>query len=98
MGGKVCPKLNIGLTPIANKYPEGNVKRTLKRKLKVLEIAEGKANGIGIRSEIAVRLVCNSWWRNLPCPWLCAYVQCVFLSVPASSTAAMLPNTGDSIA
>ena len=98
MGGKVCPKLNIGLTPIANKYPEGNVKRTLKRKLKVLEIAEGKANGIGIRSEIAVCLVCNSWWRNLPCPWLCAYVQCVFLSVPASSTAAMLPNTGDSIA
>merc|ERR1712217_168495 len=22
VGGKVCPKLNIGLTPIVNKYPE----------------------------------------------------------------------------
>ena len=46
MGGNFHLKLNIGLRPIANKYHEGNVKRTLKRKLKVPEIAEIKANGM----------------------------------------------------
>ena len=30
--------------PIANKYREGKVKRTLKRELKVLEIVKGEAN------------------------------------------------------
>ena len=44
-GGKFHLKLNIGLRLIANKYHEGKVKRTLKRKLKVPEIAERKANG-----------------------------------------------------
>ena len=44
-GGRIHPKLNICLGPIVNKYHEGNVKRTLKRKLKVLEIAAMKANG-----------------------------------------------------
>ena len=38
-------KLNICLRPIANKYHEGRVKRTLERELKVPELAEGKANG-----------------------------------------------------
>ena len=33
------------LKPIANKYHEGKVKRTLKRELKVPEIAEREANG-----------------------------------------------------
>ena len=37
MGGKFHPKLNTGERPIANKYREGKVKRTLKRELKVLE-------------------------------------------------------------
>ena len=32
-GGKFHPKLNIGERPIANKYREGKVKRTLKREL-----------------------------------------------------------------
>jgi hypothetical protein len=41
--GKFHLKLNIGLRPIENKYHEGKVKRTLKRKLKVLEIAEEEA-------------------------------------------------------
>ena len=45
-GGKVHPKLNMGLKLIANKYHEGNVKRTLKRKLEVPEIVERKANEI----------------------------------------------------
>ena len=40
MGGKFLPKLNIGKRPIANKYREGKMKRTLKRELKVREIAE----------------------------------------------------------
>ena len=35
----------MGSKPIANKYHEGKVKRTLKRELKVPEIAEREANG-----------------------------------------------------
>ena len=44
MGGKFHLKLNIGSRPIANKYHEGKVKRTLKRELKVPEIAEREPN------------------------------------------------------
>ena len=40
MGGNFLLKLNIDLRPIANKYREGKVKRTLKRELKVPEIAK----------------------------------------------------------
>ena len=49
MGGKFHPKLNICGRPIANKYREGKMKRTLKRESKVLEIAEieGMASSIG---------------------------------------------------
>ena len=36
--GKFQLKLNIDKRPIANKYREGKMKRTLKRELKVLEI------------------------------------------------------------
>ena len=52
MGGKFHLKLNIGSRPIANKYREGKVKRTLKRELKVPEIAERKANGTSLLGEI----------------------------------------------
>ena len=52
MGGKSHLKLNIGSRPIANKYHEGKVKRTLKRELKVLEIAEREANGTSVLDEI----------------------------------------------
>ena len=45
MGGNFLLKLNIDSRPIANKYREGKVKRTLKRELKVPEIAEMEANG-----------------------------------------------------
>ena len=45
MGGKFHLKLNIGLRPIENKYHEGKMKRTLKRELKVPEIAGREANG-----------------------------------------------------
>ena len=44
MGGKFHLKLNIGSRPIANKYHEGKMKRTLERELKVPEIAEMEAN------------------------------------------------------
>ena len=40
MGGKFHLKLNIDERPIANKYREGKIKRTLKRELKVLEIVK----------------------------------------------------------
>ena len=45
MGGKFHLKLNIGGRPIANKYREGKMKRTLKRELKVPEIAEKEPLG-----------------------------------------------------
>jgi hypothetical protein len=44
MGGSVLLKLNIDSRPIANKYREGKVKRTLERELKVREIAKREAN------------------------------------------------------
>ena len=43
-GGNFLLKLNIGLRPIANKYREGKMKRTLERELKVPEIAKREAN------------------------------------------------------
>ena len=43
MGGKLHLKLNICRRPIANKYREGKMKRTLKRELKVLEVVENEA-------------------------------------------------------
>ena len=42
------------LRPIADKYHEGKVKRTLKRELKVPELAEGKANGISDPAELSL--------------------------------------------
>ena len=44
MGGNLLLKLNIDSRPIANKYREGKVKRTLERELKVSEIAGREAN------------------------------------------------------
>ena len=44
MGGNFLLKLNIDSRPIANKYREGKVKRTLKRELKVPEIAKREAS------------------------------------------------------
>jgi hypothetical protein len=46
VGGKCHPMLNIDGRPIANKYREGKMKRTLKRELKVPEIAGREANCI----------------------------------------------------
>ena len=40
MEGKLLLKLTIGMKPIANKYREGKMKSTLKRKLIVHESVE----------------------------------------------------------
>ena len=55
LGGKFHLKLNMGSRPIANKYREGKVKRTLKRELKVPEIAGREANRTSFLGEIVVR-------------------------------------------
>ncbi len=44
MGGMLHLKLNIDSRPIAKKYREGKLKRTLERELKVPEIAKREAN------------------------------------------------------
>ena len=44
MGGNFLPKLNMDVRPIAKKYREGKMKRTLERELKVPEIAKREAN------------------------------------------------------
>ena len=46
--GKFQLKLNIGSKPIVYKYHEGKMKRTLKRELKVPELAERKADGTSL--------------------------------------------------
>ena len=64
-GGNFHPRLLISVKPIANKYHEGNMKRTLKRGLKVLEIAELEAK------DVLVTMIdcCN-------CVLLCVDVTC----------------------
>ena len=54
LGGKFHLQQNISLRPIANKYHEGKMKRTLERELRVLEIAEGEAIGTNTLAETAV--------------------------------------------
>ena len=66
MGGIFLLKLNIGERPIAKKYREGKMKRTLKRELKVLEIAK--------KEGISTSVVCVHIYRYSTrscCPSLC---------------------------
>jgi hypothetical protein len=62
MGGKFHLKLNICERPIANKYREGKMKRTLKRELKVLEIAKREAleTSDTLSQSLAAPLACVS--------------------------------------
>ncbi len=46
-GGRSHPKLNTSGRPIAKKYSDGKVKRTLKRRSKVLETVKRETNGTG---------------------------------------------------
>ena len=59
MGGNVLPKLNMGSKPIANKYHEGKMKRTLKRELKVPETARREANETSFLCKIVVGFACS---------------------------------------
>ena len=61
MGGNLLLKLNIGSRPIANKYSDGKVKRTLKRELKVREIAVWEAN----ETSSGVRDCLRLWWMSV---------------------------------
>jgi hypothetical protein len=51
MGGKLLLKLNTDTRPIANKYREGKMKSTLKRKLRVRETVSWEAHGISNAGE-----------------------------------------------
>ena len=62
MGGNFLLKLNIDPRPIANKYREGKVKRTLERELKVREIAEREANETSFLSSDCSETKRRSGW------------------------------------
>ena len=51
----------MGSRSIANKYHEGKVKRTLRRELKVLEIAHSERIGTIVSKQHTLRLVGNCW-------------------------------------
>ena len=52
VGGKFLLKLNIDKRPIANKYREGKMKRTLKRGLKLPEIVKREGFGSSVPVDI----------------------------------------------
>ncbi len=60
MGGRFHLKLNISKRPIANKYREGKMQRTLKRECKGLEIAKREAVGNSSRVSLWVARVSAS--------------------------------------
>jgi len=75
MGGKFHPKLNTGERPIANKYREGKVKRTLKRESKVLETVgrEGVSTSIHLlKNQMASGSSRSSGCRELISGWASA--------------------------
>ena len=66
MGGKFHVKVNTSLRPLANKYLEGKMKRTLKRESKEFEFAEWKASKKPVSGKAVV-------FRR----WLCLQSQLV---------------------
>jgi hypothetical protein len=89
MGGKFHLKLNNGERPIANKYREGKMKRTLKRELKVLEIAKREAltTSVSRRSSLSAPLVCTSSWKLCFCERKggCEFRTCVLVKIHSNS-------------
>ena len=61
-GGKLHLRLNTDERPIANKYREGKMKRTLKKELKVREIAGMEAIGMAEPSVHPAKLASPYWW------------------------------------
>jgi len=92
VGGKSHPRLNISKRPIAHKYHEGKVQRTLKKESKELEIVNREAVGehllgpaaqashmsphIGARGRKVSVAVCGG-------PWLVAF--CWPISTPVTA-------------
>ena len=68
MGGILHLKLNNGERPIANKYREGKMKRTLKRELKVREIVKREAIETSIVGADGTRRTegCGGWSVKAP--------------------------------
>ena len=66
VGGKFHLRLNIGNRPIANKYREGKMKRTLKRELKGLEIAKREPFGTSVTaSHTASAITAEVSWGDV---------------------------------
>ena len=81
VGGKFHLKLNISLKPIANKYHEGKMKRTLKRELKVFEIAERKVKRTSLAIEIdAWSFMCCFSMQKSIAAHTCGTLMCMMLS------------------
>ena len=68
-GGKFLLKLNTGERPIANKYCEGKMKRTLKKESKVPEIAERESVAM---NDLPLASIQRPGWRR----WL-LYIELV---------------------
>jgi hypothetical protein len=64
-GGKLHLRLNTDERPIANKYREGKMKRTLKKELKVREIAGREAIGTAEPSVHSTRWSVKFWPATL---------------------------------
>ena len=68
-GGKFHLKLNISKRPIANKYREGKMKRTLKRECKGLEIAKREAAAGSRCGTVSVpQMSASVGWRGRTVP------------------------------
>ena len=63
MGGRSHPKLNIFGRPIAKKYSDGKVKRTLKRRLKVLENVKSETDNCQLFYMLIIPIV--FWFMGL---------------------------------
>jgi hypothetical protein len=78
VGGKFLLKLNNGERPIANKYREGKMQRTLKRELKVLEIVKREAIGSST-CLLSTHLSVEDWYGVVSSPsWLSQHCVLVF--------------------
>ena len=76
VAGEYLLKLNIRRSPIAYKYREGKMKRTLKRELKGTEIAEREVEGLNGLAVLCIRrghrltrmlVVCNDSGSGCSC-------------------------------
>ena len=68
MKGKLFLKLNIGTRLIANKYLEGKMKSTLKRKFIVRETVEREAHGISNALLHFPVMYINNCWKLVISP------------------------------